>query len=60
MNTSILLTDPTPGTQPMIDKFSNMILGVNLSTSLDQQEKDFIIEMLSNQLHTELVCAELA
>lgn len=60
MDTNILIIDPPPGTQPMIDKFSNMILGVNLSSTLEQDEKDFIIEMLSDQLRTELVCAEMA
>jgi hypothetical protein len=46
--------------QDMIDAFSNMILGVNLSTSLEQKEKDYIIELLTDQLRTELICAELA
>ena len=37
-----------------------MILGVNLSTSLEQHEKDYIIQLLTDQLNTELICAEMA
>lgn len=59
MNARELLTNPPPGTQPMIDKFNNMILGVQTNT-LDQTEKDIITEMLRDQLLTELVCAEMA
>lgn len=44
--------------QTLIDNFSNMILGVNLSTSLEQVEKDYIIELLTNQLDTELICGD--
>lgn len=47
-------------TQPIVDRFSNMILGVNLSASLDQDEKNYLIELLQDQLQTELICAEYA
>lgn len=45
------------GSQKMLDGYSNMILGVNLSQSLEQTEKDFIISMLQDQLRIELECA---
>lgn len=45
------------GTQPMVDNYSEMILGVANAHQLSQEQKDFIIEMLEDQLNIELQCA---
>ena len=45
------------GTQPMVDNFSEMILGVANAHQLSQAQKDYIIEMLEDQLNIELQCA---
>ena len=45
------------GAQPIVDNFSEMILGVANAPQLSTEQKDYIIEMLEDQLNTELQCA---
>jgi hypothetical protein len=49
-------TELSPSTQPMVDNYSEMILGVANAHQLTQEQKDFIIEMLEDQLNIELQC----
>ena len=42
----------------LTDNYASMILGVRNAPSLRQPEKDFIIEMLEDQLRIELQCLE--
>lgn len=39
--------------------FESMLLGVHLSTSLTEAEKQYITELLQDQLDTELMCLEM-
>lgn len=48
------------GSQPIVDNFSEMILGVANAHQLSQAQKDYIIEMLEDQLNIELQCAVMA
>jgi hypothetical protein len=41
------------------ERFSQMILGVVNSQTLEQDEKDYIIEMLSEQLALEVMCRDI-
>lgn len=44
------------GAQPIVDNFSSMILGVANANSLDQEQKDYLIDMLEEQMNIELQC----
>lgn len=46
--------------QQLTERFSTMILGVRNSDSLLQNEKEYIIELLQDQLSVELICLEYA
>ena len=45
------------GTRAIVDNFSEMILGVANAHQLSQEQKDYIIEMLEDQLNIEMQCA---
>lgn len=45
--------------QTLEEKFSAMIVGVANSQTLEQDEKDYIIEMLSDQLEIEVQCRDI-
>ena len=47
------------GTQPIVDNFSEMILGVANAEQLSTEQKNYIIEMLEDQLNIELQSAVL-
>lgn len=42
----------------LTERFSTMILGVRNSETLTDSEKTYIIELLQDQLNTELICLE--
>lgn len=44
--------------QILTERFSTMILGVRNSETLTDSEKTYIIELLQDQLNTELICLE--
>lgn len=48
---------PCTGTQPILVNFSEMILGVANAEQLSTDQKNYIIEMLEDQLNIELQCA---
>lgn len=47
------------GSQPIVDNFSEMILGVANAEQLSQTQKDYIIDLLEDQLNFELQSAVL-
>lgn len=46
--------------QKLTERFSTMILGVTASITLTDIEKSYIIELLQDQLKTELICIEFS
>lgn len=46
-------------TNSIVDRFANMILGVNASPTLDEAEKTYLIDLLNEQLAIETETAEM-
>ena len=47
-------------TEQLMTRFQGMIIGVHTSPNLTEEEKDYICNLLSDQLRIETECAEMA
>ena len=47
-------------TEQLMTRFQGMIIGVQTSPNLTEEEKDYICMLLSDQLAREVECAEMA
>lgn len=47
-------------TEQLMTRFQGMIIGVQTSPNLTEEEKDYICMLLADQLRIETECAEMA